>query len=188
MNAKEQNEWLLMRVNLALHFAPDVPTPDYSNVVEDFVRIVKGKGHSLKRWQGIKAKDWDNNLSEYERLLKEIIHFEDGQKNNPVKKFLSKEIGYLTFNVPTGCKFTVLNTKSHLEWFKKKIGKNVKTFVNPKRYTLPSVNAIIDRFLIDGELENAVQAAELHNVKLGYGVNNKQEVIVFSHVEPVEMV
>lgn len=133
MNAKEQKEWLLMRVNLALHFAPDEPIPD-----------------------------------------------------NSVKKLLDKEFGYLTFNVPDGVTHKVLNNKGHLEKYKKKLQKNIKTFSVPKKQGSTPLT-VVKNFIKDKEYCNAIQAAELADIELGYGRYNDGSHLILLNSEPVDL-
>ena len=185
MTNSEQKEWLLMCINLALGSAPDIKTQNINNVVGNWVEKVLLSGHSLKRWEGIK----NTPCSTY---FDEVVRFEAKQKNNAVKKLLSKEIGYLTFNIPNSTKFKVLNTKAHLEGFKKKVLKN-PGFKNPKKqskktYSLRTIKSCINNFIRDGETDNAIQAAELHNVKLGYGIDKHHNPLVYCDVESIDVV
>lgn len=145
--------------------------------------------------------------SVYGQETEEIKHLQNEYKNYGTteqrKHEITKEIqdlyslqeDRLTFKIPGGTRFKVLNTKPSLEEFKKKVlaspGFKATTRAAPSKPKAPSfsVSNMIAEFLKDNEFDNAYYAAQEAGVRLGFGTSEKENTIpVYTDLEPVDLI
>ena len=106
----------------------------------------------------------------------------------------SAQLDQITFKIPGGTRYKVLNTKPALEEFKKKVlaspgFKETKATTSKPKAPPFSVSSMIADFLKDNEYENAYYAAQEAGVRLGFGTSEKENTIpVYTDLEPVDLI
>lgn len=181
----EKRSWLVAKINNALLEAPDVSDNEIDNHLNK-IAVIRAEGVLLSK--GINRTNKRAFDSAFNREISNIRNF-------GLKDILTRDYGYITFKIPNGGTYKILNIKSRLETFKKKVLSNPGfndrkggSITAIKSAPQNSTQSTINNFLADGELANAYYASVESNTQFVIGSTpSDKPVLFYTDIEPIKV-